>query len=99
MRLDARQREAILEEVERVFGREALVRVFGSRLRGEARGGDVDLFVEAQAPIDDPAWRTAQLEARLMRRLDGRRVDVLLAADNLLEQPIHGIARAEGVLL
>jgi len=99
MRLDARQRQSIRDEVERDFGPGASVWLFGSRLRDEARGGDVDLLVESPLAIDGAAWRAAQLEARLMRRLDGRRVDVLLAAPNLREQPIHGIARSEGVPL
>jgi len=38
MRLDARQRQSIREEVERDFGPGATVCLFGSRLRDEARG-------------------------------------------------------------
>lgn len=99
MRLDAHQRQAIREEVERAFGAEARVRLFGSRAVDGGRGGDIDLLVETGASVDRPAWRAAALEARLMRRLDGRRVDVVLAADNLAEQAIHRVARAEGILL
>jgi len=99
MRLDARQRQIIRDEVERDFGPGAVVRLFGSRLDDGARGGDVDLLVESPAPVDAPSWCAAQLEARLMRRLDGRRIDVLLAAPNLREQPIHRVARSEGLPL
>lgn len=89
----------IRDEVERDFGAGAVVRLFGSRLDDRARGGDVDLLVESTVAVDASAWRAAQLEARLMRRLDGRRVDVLVSAPNLHEQPIHRIARREGVPL
>lgn len=99
MRLDDQQRQAIREEVERSFGAAASVHLFGSRTSDAARGGDVDLLVEAPGVVDDPAWQAASLEARLMRRLQGRRVDVLLLAANLDEQRIHRIARAEGVRL
>lgn len=96
MRLSADHAAIIVAEVGRLFGPAARVSLFGSRLRDEARGGDIDLLVEAPAVVDNPAWQAASLEARLMRRLDGRRVDVLLLAENLPEQPVHRIARAEG---
>lgn len=95
MRLDASQCQMIRHEVERHFGAAAAVRLFGSRLR-DGRGGDIDLLVEMPVPVTEPAWSASRLEARLMRRLDGRRVDVLLAAPNIAEQPIHRVARAEG---
>lgn len=99
MRLDAKQRQIIRDEVRCVLGPAAGVRLFGSRTRDAGRGGDVDLLVELPAPVVDPAWSASRLEARLMRRLDGRRVDVLLAAPNIAEQTIHRVARTEGVLL
>lgn len=99
MRLDARQRQLIRDEVERDFGADAVVRLFGSRVRDDARGGDIDLLVESPLPVASASWRAALLEARLMRRLEGRRVDVLLAAPNLREHPIHRIARDEGLPL
>ena len=98
MRLDAEQRKAIREEVESAFGPRAAVRVFGSRLRENAAGGDVDLFVELPEVVEQPAWRASLFEARLMRRLSGRRVDVVLASPDVMEQPIHRVARSEGVL-
>ncbi|WP_028770312.1 nucleotidyltransferase domain-containing protein [Silanimonas lenta] len=99
MRLDDAQRDAIRGEVRAAFGPVAVVRLFGSRCFDAAKGGDVDLLVEVPEPVPDPAWRTAWLEARLMRRLGGRRVDVLLAAPNLDEQPIHALARDQGLRL
>lgn len=99
MRLDQEQREGILEEVRRLLGPDASVRLFGSRRLDALRGGDVDLLVERPTSIPDPAWSASRLEARLMRRLRGRRVDVLLGAPNIADQPIHRVAREEGVLL
>lgn len=99
MRLDQKQREDILREVRGLLGSEATVRLFGSRRLDALRGGDVDLLVEHPTPIPDPVWSASRLEARLMRRLGGRRVDVLLAAPNIAEQPIHRVARVEGSML
>lgn len=99
MRLGASQQKAIREEVERAFGAAAVVRLFGSRAVDTARGGDIDLLVESPVSVPDPAWAVASLEARLMRRLDGRKVDVLLMAPNVALQPVHRIAFREGLSL
>jgi predicted nucleotidyltransferase len=81
------------------FGQSACARLFGSRLRDDARGGDVDLMVEAVSAIDRPAWQGALLAARVSRAMYGRKVDVVLSAPNLRELPIHAVARREGVVL
>ena len=99
MRLDVGQQQIIRDEVASLLGPAAEVRLFGSRGQDGGRGGDVDLLVEMSVPVPDPAWTASRLEARLMRRLGGRRVDVLLAAPNVAEQAIHRVARNEGVLL
>nr|WP_242472417.1 hypothetical protein [Ectothiorhodospira mobilis] len=64
-----------------------------------ARGGDVDLFVALERPVEQPVLVSAQLSARISRRLQGRRVDVILSTPNLRTLPIHDVARREGVLL
>ncbi|MBK1690776.1 nucleotidyltransferase domain-containing protein [Ectothiorhodospira mobilis] len=80
-------------------GPDAQVRLFGSRLDDSARGGDVDLFVALERPVEQPVLVSAQLSARISRRLQGRRVDVILSTPNLRTLPIHDVARREGVLL
>jgi len=46
--------------------------------------------------LENAALLASRLEARLMLRLGGRKVDVLLIAPNLPRQPIHEIALREG---
>lgn len=99
MRLDSAAIATIKREVADTLGADARVRLFGSRLDDSRKGGDVDLLVELDRPIDRAVMTACTLEARLIRALGGRKVDVILAAPNLAEQPIHRIARAEGVLL
>ncbi len=48
MRITDEQRRAALEEIRRMFGAASRVWLFGSRADDNARGGDVDLYVEAQ---------------------------------------------------
>lgn len=99
MRLSTPHCEVIRRIVREEAGNEAVVRLFGSRLDDEARGGDVDLYIASPRPLEHPAWLAARIGARLSRAFDGRRVDVLLGAPNLLRQPIHEQAEATGVLL
>ncbi|MCG5536384.1 nucleotidyltransferase domain-containing protein [Ectothiorhodospira mobilis] len=99
MRLSPEQQAAIRRIVADVAGSDARVRLFGSRLDDSARGGDVDLFVTLERPVEQPALVSAQLSARISRHLQGRRVDVILSAPNLRTLPIHDVARREGVLL
>ncbi len=98
MRLSTEQTHIIRRIVREEAGSDALVRLFGSRLDDEARGGDIDLFLQTAHPVDRPALFSARITARLIRALNGRRVDLVLAAPNLKVLPIHEQART-GVLL
>jgi predicted nucleotidyltransferase len=89
----------IREQVAAVVGEQAHVRVFGSRVDDTASGGNVDLLVDVPTAVTRPAVTAARLSARIGRALDGRQVDVGLAAPTLAEQPIHRLARAHGVPL
>lgn len=73
--------------------------MFGSRVHDEFRGGDLDLLVEFEQPVTEPAMLAARMEARIIRYLAGREVDVVLAAPNLRRVEIHRIAEPQGVLL
>nr|WP_297458445.1 nucleotidyltransferase domain-containing protein [uncultured Halomonas sp.] len=99
MRLTDNQRQIIQHIVSNELGPGATVRLFGSRLDGAARGGDIDLFVELDVPVEHPAQLSARLSVRIMRAIHGRKVDVILSAPNLSEQAIHRLAREQGVRL
>ena len=60
---------------------------------------EADLLLELDAPVAHPAPLIARLAARASRAMDGRKVDVLLLAPNLMRQPIHDIAQRQGILL
>ena len=99
MRLTESQIESIRQLTKQVVGKDARVRVFGSRLDDAARGGDLDLMLELTETIDNPALIAARMSALVSRMMHGRKVDVLLSAPNLMRLPIHEIAYKEGRLL
>ena len=99
MRLSPEQIQAIRAGVADVAGRDARVWLFGSRVHDQERGGDVDLLLELDVPVSEPAQLAARLSARVSRAMYGRRVDVVVKAPNLMHLPIHSIALQEGVRL
>jgi predicted nucleotidyltransferase len=99
MRLTPLQKQSIHRIVEETLGSDARVLLFGSRLDDNARGGDVDLLIELIYPLANPAETAATVSVAVMRALGGRKVDVVLSAPNLPDQPIHRIAREQGALL
>ena len=67
VRLDSQEIEIVRTMVERIVGKGSKVRVFGSRLNDSRRGGDLDLLVESEAPVD--AIRRADLKIDLEEKL------------------------------
>jgi predicted nucleotidyltransferase len=58
-------REVVLDQC----GPASRVLLFGSRLDNALRGGDVDLLVQFDRPVERPALLSAQLSALISRRL------------------------------
>ena len=101
MRLTTEQIVAIRQVAAELAGASARVWLFGWRARARAtdRGGDVDLLLELDEAVAEPAQLAARLAARVSRTMHGRKVDVLIKAPNLLHLPIHSIALSEGIPL
>lgn len=99
MRLDDEQKKGLIRLARQVIGEDCRVRVFGSRLDDNARGGDLDLLVECQDAVENPALLAAELSTKVPRIFHGRKVDVLISAPNLMHLPIHEVALKEGKLL
>jgi predicted nucleotidyltransferase len=99
MRLTPAQIDTIKNTTQAVLGEGAQVTLFGSRVDDQAKGGDVDLMIEVRQTLQEPALIAARIASQISRAMHGRKVDVLLKAPNLLEQPIHRIAQQQGVAL
>ena len=61
MRLSLQAQQIIKNTTKEVFGIDALVKVFGSRIDDDARGGDIDLLVELHFVMADSERKTLQL--------------------------------------
>ena len=100
MRLSSKVRDVIREAVREVYGPEAVVRLFGSRVHDHLRGGDIDLHVEADSigPERFPSRRT-KLWAMLQQRLGEQRIDIVVADPRRHDRAIDRLARRDGVAL
>ncbi|MDP3431232.1 MAG: hypothetical protein Q8R89_12995 [Desulfomicrobium sp.] len=96
MRLSEHERHIIRTVAEEVFGPDARVMLFGSRVDDAKRGGDIDLFVET-ADISDILAKQIRFAVQLQMRLGEQKIDIVVASDpsRLVEQE----ARRTGVVL
>lgn len=102
MRLNARQIAAIEQAAREAFDPGSRVILFGSRLDDTARGGDIDLLIEAPRTLtpEELVARRNRFVARLYRLLDEQRIDVLIVpADRPDARPVVQAARRQGHLL
>ena len=99
MRLTKQQIGIIKELATEVFGENAVVTLFGSRTDSKGKGGDIDIMVTTEEPVERPALMAARLSARISRELEGQQVDVVIDAPSLKRLPIHDIAETTGIRL
>ncbi|MHB8387687.1 nucleotidyltransferase domain-containing protein [Metallibacterium sp.] len=101
MRLTPEQAAIIRSAAAEVFGTDARVWLFGSRVDDAKRGGDIDLLVQtAQTQPEALASASIAMLARLYRALGEQRIDLVLDAPALrATRDIIATAKATGVLL
>jgi predicted nucleotidyltransferase len=99
MRLTDTQVRIIKTQAAECFGPNAHVWLFGSRVDDDARGGDIDLYVELSEPIDDDAWRVLRFNGALQQAFGAQRIDVLTRGPSEPLKPIHETAKRSGVPL
>lgn len=96
MRLTANEQNQIKHIIAEVFGNNARLMLFGSRVDDSKRGGDVDLYVTQIEQGDLYSKRIAclgKLEAVLPYPVD------LVVDDGVSDLAIYRVARSEGVVL
>lgn len=98
MRLSPDYVSAIKWAAQAAFGDTAVVRLFGSRVNDQARGGDIDLHFE----VDPGRGTEAELdifEQRLFTRIEPQRVDKVFTVRGEPTNAFERIAYRDGVIL
>lgn len=96
MRLTPLEQQIIRTACLRCFG--VPPRLFGSRVDDARRGGDIDLYIEAELSPQEAFQRETRLAADLYRTLGERKIDIVVNTGRL-DLPIYQVARAQGVWL
>ena len=99
MRLTSQQINDIQTAAREVFSSAVNVRLFGSRLDDQRRGGDIDLLVEPAHTLDakDLVEKRSRFIAKLYRLIGEQHIDVLVAlADKEDDRLIVTKARKDG---
>ncbi len=96
MRLTQEQVQLISQTVTRWAGEKTSVYLFGSRIDDEAKGGDVDIFIEADSRLS--LIQRAQIKMELESRL-GLPVDVVSQVRDAAPTPFQAIARSSSIRL
>ncbi len=101
IRLSSFELNAICSAFKLFFGSEDRLWLFGSRTRPEARGGDIDLYIETR--ISDTAIANDKKIAFLTElyfAIGDQKIDVVLNNfSDSHELPIYAVAKKEGIQL
>lgn len=99
VRLSSQTQTIIRDTAREIFGPQATTMVFGSRVDDTARGGDIDLIVQLEQPVQQRERKALQLVARLQMRLGMQPIDVLVVDPQTEILPVHEEAIRTGVRL
>jgi len=90
--------DAIKRAAREAFGNSVVVRLFGSRVRDDLRGGDIDLHIEVDAGHGTDAELDI-FEDRLFHRIEPQRVDKIVSVRGKELGPFERIAYRDGIVL
>ena len=99
MRLTPAQIDTIQSTVHAVLGEGAQVTLFGSRVDDAAKGGDIDLLLEADAPVANKPQVVGQIYVKLIRQLGDRKIDILIKDPNSPAAAVFDVVKQHGVRL
>ena len=99
MRLADQEIDTIKQTVAEIFGPDAVVSLFGSRVDDADKGGDIDLLIESSQVIQDRQRKILHLVALLQMKLGDQPIDVLVIDPSTKKNKVHESALATGIRL
>jgi predicted nucleotidyltransferase len=97
MRLTSHQQTAIKKLTTEIFGSDARLMLFGSRVDDSKKGGDIDLYIETK-DADMTLDKKIRLLTALNLALDEQKID-LVVNNFTKEKAIYTIAKQTGIEL
>jgi len=100
MRLTEYQQEIIKRVLLKHFGKGSELRLFGSRVDDNARGGDIDLYIEPElCGADDIVEARLNALVELQLALGEQKIDLVINRKAGTVLPIYKIAKETGIRL
>lgn len=101
IRLSEKYITAIIKAFEDNFSISDHLWVFGSRIDLQAKGGDIDLYIEThETDLDRAISKKSKMVSQICRSVGEQKIDVVLNILSLnSDLPIYAIAKQSGVLL
>jgi predicted nucleotidyltransferase len=101
MRLTSTECAVIKQAAKECFNDSVVVRLFGSRVLDEQRGGDIDLLITTTS-VDtaEIAKSHIQFLSQIYQTLGEQKIDVLIDYPSMMHRPlIYTIAMQQGLIL
>jgi hypothetical protein len=73
--------------------------LFGLRVDDDIRGGDIGPFVETRQTLENRLNAPLNMNAKLILRLGAGKIAVIVADSATPMEPIHQIAKSQGIRL
>jgi predicted nucleotidyltransferase len=100
MRLTEQQQRIIRQVLLKHFGQNSELRLFGSRVDDNAKGGDIDLYIEPEfCSADDIVEAKLNALVDLHLALGDQKIDLVINRKAGKTLPIYKIAKDSGVPL
>ena len=100
MRLTEPQQQIIKQVLLKHFGQNSELRLFGSRVDDNAKGGDIDLYIEPEiCSVDEIVEAKLNALVDLHRALGDQKIDLVVNRKAGTVLPIYRIAKETGVPL
>lgn len=99
MRLSEHDKKAIRSVCAEIAGPDARVHLFGSRVRDDLRGGDIDLWIDLPEINPDKFGLSVRLGTQLQWLIGERKIDILVTDPQSTETPLMLSAKREAVML
>lgn len=96
MRISNFERNSIIKNAKKIFGRDVEIFLFGSRIDDNKKGGDIDLYVKTNIK-DDLHQKKFDFIIALEDEIGEQKIDVIIAKDSTRE--IEKEAIKNGIVL
>ena len=99
MRLSKYEQKTIKQTAGQIFGDEAKVYLFGSRVDDNLKGGDIDIYIEVNGSIENLLEKRIRFLVELDKELGEQKIDVYINNGLGNDRIIYQVAKAEGIQL